>query len=52
MGFPRPSIAWQKDGQKVDRNITFNFEPTLVARENEIFDFVIDSLMEILLKLF
>ena len=43
MGFPRPSIAWQKDGQKVYRNITFNFEPTLVARENEIFDFVSDS---------
>ena len=42
MGFPRPSIAWQKDGQKVDRNITFSFEPTLGAIENETFDFVSD----------
>ena len=42
MGFPRPSIAWLKDGQQVDRNITiFDFEPTLVAMENETtFDFV------------
>ena len=41
MGFPRPSIAWQKDGRQSDRNITsFTFEPILVAMENEIFDFV------------
>ena len=44
MGFPRPSIAWQKDGQQVDRNITsFTFEPTIEAMENETFDFVSDS---------
>ena len=44
MGFPRPSIAWQKDGQQVDINIiSFTFEPTIEAMENETFDFVSDS---------
>ena len=44
MGFPRPSIAWQKNGRQVDRNIhSFTFEPILVAMENETFDFVSNS---------
>ena len=44
MGFPRPSIAWQKDGQQVDINITsFTFEPTIEAMVNETFHFVSDS---------
>ena len=44
IGFPRPSIAWQKDGQQVDRNITiFHFEHTLAAIMNGTFDFVSDS---------
>ena len=43
-GFPRPSIAWLKDGQQVDRNVIFfSFEPTLVAMENGTFDFVGDN---------
>ena len=29
MGFTRPSIAWQKNGQKVDRNINFSLSPHL-----------------------
>ena len=43
MGSPRPCVAWQKDGQQVDRNFTFNFEPTLVVMENETFDFASES---------
>ena len=43
MGFPRPSVTWQKDGQHVDRNIISSFDPTLVTMKNEILDFISDN---------
>ena len=42
-GFPRPNVAWLKDGQQLDSKIIFSFDPTLVVMENETFDFISDN---------